>query len=136
MAIRNILLDYAKSKVLASPGELPRAEHLNKLMNLAGSSLEKGWLQFLEDRDLRLPSKAQHFLDACKTRPDFFYEDQLALIYVDGPVHEFTDRAERDLAQTECLEDLGYTVIRFRHQDDWGRIISRFPHVFGVKKGD
>jgi len=56
------------------------------------------------------------------------------VIYVDGPVHEYPERAERDKQQTDCLEDLGYTVIRFGHKDDWGGIISKFPHVFGVKK--
>jgi very-short-patch-repair endonuclease len=133
-AIREILLEYAKSSVSASPGELPRAEHLKRLMNQAGSELEKNWLRFLDNQDFSLPSKAQVFLEACKTRPDFFYEDELTVIYVDGPVHEYPERAERDKQQTDCLEDLGYTVIRFGHKDDWGGIISKFPHVFGVKK--
>ena len=35
-------------------------------------------------------------MDTCKTRPDFLYEDLYTLIYVDGPVHEFPDRKERD----------------------------------------
>ncbi len=133
-AIREILLEYAKSSVSASPGELPRAEHLKRLMNQAGSKLEKNWLRFLDNQDFSLPSKAQVFLEACKTRPDFFYEDELTVIYVDGPVHEYPERAERDKQQTDCLEDLGYTVVRFGHKDDWGSIISKFPNVFGVKK--
>ncbi|MBW2032151.1 MAG: DEAD/DEAH box helicase [Deltaproteobacteria bacterium] len=133
-AIREILLEYAKSSVSASPGELPRAEHLKRLMNQTGSELEKNWLRFLDNQDFSLPSKAQVFLEACKTRPDFFYEDELTVIYVDGPVHEYPERAERDKQQTDCLEDLGYTVVRFGHKDDWGSIISKFPNVFGVRK--
>jgi len=104
-------------------------------MNQAGSELEKKWLQFLEDQDLRLPSKAQVYLDTCKTRPDFYYQEESTIIYIDGPVHEYPERAERDNQQTECLEDLGYTVIRFGHQDDWQQIIGKFPHVFGANKG-
>jgi very-short-patch-repair endonuclease len=132
--IRQLLLDYGESKIVASPSEDPRAEHLKKLMNQAGSNLEKEWLNFLEMQDLRLPSKAQHFMEACKTRPDFFYEDHLSVIYVDGPVHDYPDRAKRDVEQTDCLEDLGYTVIRFGHRDDWGKIITKFHHVFGAKR--
>jgi len=29
---------------------------------------------------------------------------------------------------------LGYTVIPFGHHDDWGKIIARFPHIFGIEK--
>ena len=133
-SIRDLLIQYKNAMVSASPGKLPRAEHLKRLMNQAGSELEKAWLQYLDSRDLRLPSKAQVFLEECQTRPDFFYEDDLTLIYVDGPVHEFPDRAKRDEEQTDCLEDLGYTVIRFGHKDDWGKIIARFPNVFGPLK--
>jgi hypothetical protein len=31
----------------------------------------------------------------------------------------------------ESLEDFGYTVIVFRHQDDWRKIVSGFPGIFG-----
>ena len=100
----------------------------------AGSDLEKNWLGFLEDRQLHLPSQAQHFIDNCKTRPDFIYEEHLAVIYVDGPPHDYPDRQKRDTEQTDCLEDLGYTVIHFHHQDNWESKVARFPHIFGVVK--
>jgi len=80
-----------------------------------------------------LPSKAQVLIEACKTRPDFLYEEQQTAIYIDGPVHEFSDRQQRDVSQTECMEDYGYTVIRFGHKDNWDEIISRFPNIFGMK---
>jgi very-short-patch-repair endonuclease len=133
--IRDLLLGYAKSKLVASPVSLPRAEHMKRLTNLAQSELEKKWLQFLDARDLHLPSNAQTLIQKCKTRPDFIYEGHSALIYVDGPVHQYPERAKRDEEQTGCLEDLGYAVIRFGHQDDWEKIVAKFPHVFGVKKG-
>ncbi|MDO9530028.1 MAG: DEAD/DEAH box helicase [Syntrophales bacterium] len=133
-SIRDLLLDYSKSKVVVSPTELPRAEHLKRLMNQAGSSLEKKWLSFLDERDLNLPSKAQVFFEECKSRPDYFYANDLAVIYIDGPIHDYPDRAKRDDQQTDCFEDLGYTVIRFGHKDDWEIIIEKFPHVFGTVK--
>jgi len=104
-------------------------------MNQAGSELEREWLRFLDDRDLHLPTKAQVFIESCKTRPDFIYEEAYTVIYVDGPVHKFPDRQDRDQAQSDCLEDLGYSVIRFSHQDDWQKVVSTFPNVFGLKKG-
>jgi len=134
-AIHKFLMKLKVAMVSASPVGLPRAEHLRRLMNQAGSELEKEWLRFLDNKDFHLPSKAQVFLEACKTRPDFIYEDAYTLIYVDGPVHEFPDRQERDQQQVDCLEDLGYSVIRFSHQDDWQKIVSTFPNLFGVKKG-
>ncbi|MBW2072408.1 MAG: DEAD/DEAH box helicase [Deltaproteobacteria bacterium] len=130
--IRGILLECVHCRIASSPGGKPRAEHLRQLLNQAGSELERAWLHFLDKRDLHLPSGAQKFLERCKTRPDFFYDDHLALIYVDGPVHEYPERAKRDSEQEECLEDLGYTVIRFGHGDDWHKIIARYPHVFGT----
>ena len=129
--IKDLLLSLASSNVIASPAEVPRAEHLQKLKTLAGSGLEKKWLDFLEDNNLRLPSHAQKFFDQCKTRPDFYYENCQTTIYVDGSPHEYQDRQERDAQQTECMEDLGYTVIRFSLNNDWLTVINNYPHVFG-----
>ncbi len=29
------------------------------------------------------------------------------------------------------MEDLGYMVIRFGHQDDWTATVAEYPYVFG-----
>ena len=50
---------------------------------------------------------------------------------MDGPPHDDPRRAQRDAAQTVCMEDRGYTVIRFGHQDDWATLVRRYPSVFG-----
>ena len=52
-------------------------------------------------------------------------------VYIDGPPHDFPERAARDGQQTDCMEDAGWTVIRFGHDDDWGEIVSRNPSTFG-----
>jgi len=131
--IRDLLLALAAGEVRTAPGALPRAEHLEQLMRLSGSGLEREWLGFLEERGLRLPSSGQRLVKACATRPDFLYDNEQAAVYVDGPPHDFADRQERDQAQTACMEDRGYTVIRFHHKDDWESIIARYPHVFGSR---
>jgi len=103
------------------------------LLNLCQSDLEREWLTFIEKSNLRLPSHAQLLLETCHTRPDFFYEQEHAAIYVDGPHHQYPERQQRDQTQRECMEDTGYTVIRFSIKDDWDQIIKRYPSIFGGK---
>jgi len=129
--IQQLLLRLTTGTVEASPSEIPRAEHLQGLLQQTHSHLEKQWLQLLEERALHLPSEAQKRIAACQTKPDFFYQESQSAIYVDGPPHDFPERQDRDTQQTECMEDNGYTVIRFHHADDWVKKIERFPHVFG-----
>jgi very-short-patch-repair endonuclease len=135
-SIRDLLLGFLQAKVSASPTGIPRAEHLQRLMNQAGSELERKWLRFLDTLHLNLPERAQVYMQKFETRPDFVYDGSKTVIYVDGPIHDYPERAERDARQRESLEDFGYTVIVFRHQDDWREIVSRFPGIFGnVQEG-
>ena len=133
-SIRDMLLKFSKAQTSSSPVGIPRPEHLKRLINQTGSELEKKWLRFIDENNYHLPSKAQYFIEKCKTRPDFLYEDHLAVIYVNGPPHDYPERAKRDEEQRDCLEDLGYTVIPFGHQDNWHEIIARFPYIFGTEK--
>ena len=129
--IRDYLLQLAQADVKVSPGERPRADHLGELMRQCESELEKRWLRFLEEHSLSLPTHAQRLVTDCGTRPDFWYEDHLSAVYIDGPPHDYPTRAERDKSQTDCMMDLGYTVIRFSHNDDWRETVKRYPSVFG-----
>jgi very-short-patch-repair endonuclease len=132
--IKELLLDIANSNIESSPASKTRARHLQELMNLTGSKLECDWLQFLEDGNLRLPSHAQSLIEECQTRPDFVYREQQVAVYVDGPPHDYPDRKQRDQNQTNCMEDIGWTVIRFNVSEDWDQIIRRYPNIFGVYK--
>ena len=133
--IQSYLMDLTQAALLTSPGEKPRAAHLNDLMALCQSRLEKQWLEFLDHQKLHLPEKAQHIITSCKTQADFFYEHHQAAIYIDGPMHDFPDRQLRDTEQLDCMEDLGYIVIRFHHMDDWQAIIEQYPTIFGMWNG-
>jgi len=130
-AIKDLLMELANCHVEASPSPLSRGEHLERLLRVAGSDLERAWLKHLEAADCNLPSHAQRLFEACSTRPDFFYERQKTVIYVDGPPHDYPERATRDKQQTECMEDLGWTVIRFSHRDDWDEVLNRYRGIFG-----
>ncbi len=129
--IRDILMDLTNSTVIASPIQLPRAEHFKRLMNLCGSELEKKWLQLLEDHNLHLPSHAQKLIPECQTRPDFYYKDHFLTIYVDGPVHKFPDRHDRDKQQMDCLENNGYQVLRFTTEENWAEKFKAHRGIFG-----
>jgi very-short-patch-repair endonuclease len=130
--IRDELLRLKDAVTEESPASLPRAEHLDRLLRRAESELERRWLRCLDERGHRLPSHAQELIEAARTRPDFMYREEQVAIYIDGPVHDFPERRERDRQQTEWLEDQGYTVLRFAHDDEWGAILARFPNVFGI----
>lgn len=128
--IQRYLTDLMVSSLRVSPGEKPRESHLTDLMNLCDSELEKKWLRFLDENNFHLPSHAQYLVEACHTRPDFFYENHTA-IYIDGAYHDFPERHERDMVQEECMDDLGYVVLRFHHEEDWGEVVARHADVFG-----
>jgi very-short-patch-repair endonuclease len=136
MVLKDYLLALAQGTVVASPGPLARADHLERLKRASESGLEKKWLDFLEKNALRLPTHAQTLIRECNTRPDFLYADggNQAAIYVDGPVHEFADRQERDARIEESMVDRGYLVIRFKEYEDWGAKVSKHPSIFGVMK--
>jgi hypothetical protein len=60
-----------------------------------------------------------------------YVSDQTA-VYVDGPHHHYPERQQRDQDQTACMEDRGYSVVRFRVRDDWEAIVRSWPSVFGA----
>ncbi|MGH7820632.1 MAG: Zn-binding domain-containing protein, partial [Candidatus Binatia bacterium] len=134
MKLRDLLLSLRDAKLESSPGPLSRAEHFAELDRFCQSELERRWLREIETAGLRLPSRAQTLIEVCKCRPDFLYEESQTVIYVDGPHHEYPERRSRDTAQTTCLEDRGYTVLRFVDPTGWGEILAGHPGVFGKRK--
>ena len=99
-------------------------------MEQCESELEKEWLRFLDSNRLKLTYKSHHSIQNPNTSPDFYYENRVA-VYVDGPVHDYPDRKERDQEQTETMHDFGYTVVRFAHNEDWLQKIQEHPSTFG-----
>jgi ATP-dependent helicase YprA (DUF1998 family)/very-short-patch-repair endonuclease len=129
--IRDLLLSYASADVETSPVASSRSEHLQGLRNLCQSDLELKWLEHLETKKYRLPSKSQHLLKDCNTRPDFLYEKEQVAIYVDGYHHLDKERQRRDSLNTECLDNLGYIVLRFSILDEWEKLFAENTYLFG-----
>ncbi len=128
------LRTLARATVATSPTGEPREAHLARLLAACGSTLERQFLEFLETNHFRLPSQAQVLIEAAGTRPDFIYQEEQAVIYVDGPIHDYPERQDRDRANTVALEDQGYLVIRLNHRDSWEQVVARYPTVFGVNQ--
>lgn len=129
--IRDLLMKMARSATRSSSTSLPRAEQLERLLRVCDSDLERKWLTILDEMDLALPSRAQHYLECCSTKPDFLYEKQCTAVYIDGPDHDSPQDRQRDREIDECLLNAGYTVLRFRYDEDWEEKLSRYPSVFG-----
>jgi very-short-patch-repair endonuclease len=135
--IRDLLLRLSNGTLAISPGPLDRAEHLRQLKALCDSDLERDWLDFLEEHNLRLPDAAQKLIEACSTRVDFFYADHAAAIFIDGPIHDQPDVTARDLEINACLADAGCTVVRFGYRkNEWLEVCRGHPYLFGQFQED
>jgi superfamily II DNA/RNA helicase/very-short-patch-repair endonuclease len=130
--VRDLLMDLARARCELSPGPGPRGDHLERLLRLCSTELERRWVRFIDSRGLELPSRAQVLIEACRARPDFVYDSQMVAIFVDGPVHDYPDVASRDERAAKCLEDMGWTVVRFGPDESgWDKVIAQWPSVFG-----
>jgi very-short-patch-repair endonuclease len=96
------------------------------------SQLEMQWLDLLDECILLPPSDAQYLIAACATKPDFYYREYNAAIYIDGPVHDAPDQMREDETITARLLEMGYIVIRFHHKENWKDIFRRHPDIFGT----
>lgn len=116
----------------SGPATAPsESDPFERLMRASISSLEKAWLLYLKERKCQLPDRAQHYLKDHNVNPDFEYEDNQVLVFIDGPDHEKDEQIEKDRIITSRLEDAGYTVIRFgREKAEWGKIVDTYAWLF------
>ncbi len=130
--IRDFLAELARAECRPAGGAGSRAERLAALRKRCDSRLEQRWLDMVDSLGLRLPSDAQYAIPGHHTRPDFFYREANAAIYIDGPPHDAPDQAREDRARTRALIEAGYIVLRFHHADDWPALFRRHPDLFGA----
>lgn len=129
--IRNLLAKLLRSECRPAGGAGSRAERMAALRKRCDSQLEKRWLDLVDNLMLRPPSDAQYLIESCSTRPDFFYREYEAAIYIDGPPHDDPAQIREDETITQRLMLMGYAVIRFHHKADWNEIFRRHPDIFG-----
>ena len=111
-----------------------RADRHAELGEAAASDLERRLLTFLREGSFRLPHAASALVADALARPDFVYHlsGGSVAVFVDGPHHDAVAVAQRDAQAEDRLMDLGWLVIRLRHDEDWGQIVAKYPSVFGV----
>jgi very-short-patch-repair endonuclease len=130
--VKDWLMALATGHLETTSSYRPRDEHFDGLQRAAESTLEKAWLNAVNEGGYLLPTHAQHYLESAIARPDFLYEDKFVAIYVDGPVHDHRDVKERDAAAQSRLEDAGWYVLRFGPDSrSWRAILDANPGVFG-----
>jgi hypothetical protein len=128
-----ILQQLMAAAVLSGADGKTRQDHHAWLDKLSDSSLEKKFIEWLDAHGYRLPDDAQVTVDLADARPDFIYrpENGEVAVFVDGPPHDTRRQQNRDDQATERLEDLGWSVLRFRHDEDWARTVQSNQWVFG-----
>lgn len=132
--IRDLLSELTKAECRPSGGAGSRAERMEALRKRCDSQLEKRWLDAVDNLMLRPPSDAQYLIEAYATKPDFFYREHNAAIYIDGPPHDEADQIRADEAITQRLMEAGYIVVRFHHEAAWNEIFRRHPDIFGTPR--
>jgi very-short-patch-repair endonuclease len=129
---RELLIALAGASTAASSGNVSRTDKLAELLALCESKLEEKWVRLVHDTNRALPTHGQRYLRAQQTRPDFFYADKRAAIYVDGPVHDQDEVADDDDAIEARLAAAGILFIRFHHAEDWDAKFREYPDIFGA----
>lgn len=130
--VRDLFAELARSECKPAGGTGSRAERMVALRKQCDSGLERRWLDLVDSMMLRPPSDAQYLIESCSTRPDFFYREYSAAIYIDGPHHDAPDQISEDENITRSLLEMGYVVIRFHHKANWTDVFRQHPDVFGA----
>ncbi|WP_055627826.1 DEAD/DEAH box helicase [Streptomyces hirsutus] len=128
-----LLRSITRATVRGTGGAASPADRLIMLKEDSESELERAFLDFLADRELRVPDEAQVPLIQLAARPDFVYRLAGAdvAVFVDGPHHDRPTQQQRDEEAEDRLMDAGWLVVRFGHTDNWQKIVNRYPNVFG-----
>lgn len=132
--VRDLLLGLTGAELQRRSTTRDPAEQLEVLRRKCDSDLERAFLDLLVAQDARLPTDAQVLIEACDCRPDFVYGPDYHVVFIDGPDHDRPEVQQRDAEVERCLAELGYTVQRFRYdqQDRWADQLREFPAVYGV----
>jgi very-short-patch-repair endonuclease len=131
-AIRALLLDLASASTTAQGGGPGPDDHADFLRRRCDSDLERAFVDLLVEQRRKLPDEPQKLIAAAQARPDFVYTRHQLAVFVDGPIHDETDKRHDDAATDARLDDLGWEVVRFHYAADWPALLDRFPGVFGA----
>ena len=133
------LLALASARTSPADG-IDREAQLQRLQGLVdpGSSLEREFLQFLYDAQIRLPDLAQNRpAPEVPVQPDFYYERENlpgVCVFVDGPHHDAPRQQEVDARLHSDLQDRGFRVISIRYDKPFAEQVASHPDVFVIEE--
>lgn len=133
-AVVPLLLALIDAKVTAGAGGQDRDEQQRRLDALCDSTLERDFLAWLARHGHRLPDDAQVSVSDGHARPDFVYRlpGASVALFLDGPHHDDARQQQRDEAAGRRLDDLGWSVLRIGHGEDWDAAVRTASWVFGA----
>ena len=130
--LKQLLLDLARCELVGQGGVDGRSAILERLKGLAGSGLEKLWLDTLYNHGHHLPDNAQQEVPGHYVTPDFTYKQACAVVFIDGPHHEQPLQQRLDLQKRQALVDAGITVVVFTQDTtSWPALLSEYSWLFG-----
>ena len=107
-------------------------DHLDTLKGQCGSGLEREWLEFLAASRAAAALHAQQLVPGHFARPDFTYDAQGSVVFIDGPHHDTARMQERDAGVRDALDAAGWTVVTFTHDTArWPELARRYSFLFG-----
>lgn len=130
--VRDLLVQLAQSRTNIEKA-VPDASRVTELKKLCDSKLEEEFLDYLLDHDYRIPDHTQKLVSDASCRPDFTYEipGSMVAVFIDGPHHEDERVALRDSQAESRLEDMGWSTVRIKYDEDWATKLGRYSTVFG-----
>ncbi|CAM3007531.1 DEAD/DEAH box helicase [Flavobacterium frigoris] len=98
------------------------------------STTELKFIQYLYNKGLALPDKAQYNLKEYYISADFVYDNvdvgTQTFVFVDGSVHDKEEVKEKDRKQRGLLADAGYDVIVWRYDQNLDEAIANRKDIF------
>ena len=130
--LKQWLLDLARCELVGQGGLDGRSALLERLKGLAGSGLEKLWLDTLYRHGHTLPDNAQQEVPGHFVTPDFTYKQACAVVFIDGPHHEKPLQQRLDQQKRQALTEAGITVVVFTQDTtSWPEVLSEYSWLFG-----
>ena len=130
--LKQFLLDVAHGELVGQGGQVGRSELLDRLMALAGSGLERLWLDTLFRHGHHLPDAAQQAVPGHFVVPDFTYKQACAVVFIDGPHHGEPLQQRVDMEKRQALLDAGITVVVFTEDTtNWPAVLAGYSWLFG-----